>query len=177
MSNTDCRKIELLERIPFAMFIYYKIATFIPAFIGMYAIYRYGESSLWVFGYVLTFLIHVSIVYRIKCPHCTYYQLPGKKLQCMWLWGIPKIYRENPNPESPLNRVYVPVGMAVVMFFPVYWLLSNLLLLVLYFVFTAVMVASLFMSTCSRCTYFGCTHNRVPKEVKGRYKNERPCCK
>jgi hypothetical protein len=158
------------------MFIYYKIATVIPACIGMYAIYRFSDSFLWVLGYVLTFFVHVSIVYRIKCTHCTYYRLPGRKLRCMWLWGTPKLFKADTNPEGPFNRVYIPFGMAVVTFFPVYWLLNSPLLLVLYFVFTAAMVASLFLLTCSRCTYFGCRFNRVPSDVRNCCRNEKNDC-
>jgi hypothetical protein len=61
------------------------------------------------------------------------------------------------------------MGMAIVAFFPVYWLLNNWALLVLYFVSISVLVSSLFLFTCSKCTYFGCTHNQVSQELRDRY--------
>jgi predicted neutral ceramidase superfamily lipid hydrolase len=169
MSQAECPKTGLLKKIPFALFIYYKLATFVPAFIGIYAIYTYAGSLLWVFAYISIFVVHMAIIYKIKCTHCTYYMLPGDKLHCMWLWGVPKIFRKDTRPESGLNKVYVPFGMAMVAFFPVYWLLNNWALLALYFVSMAVLVASLFLFTCTRCTYFECTHNQVSRELKDRY--------
>lgn len=169
MSHAECTKTGLLKKIPFVLFVYYKLATFVPAFIGIYAIILYAESLLWVVGYILIFLVHMSIIYKMKCTHCSYYMLPGDKLHCMWLWGVPKIFEAKSDPESGFNKIYVPIGMAIVAFFPVYWLLKNWVLLVLYFVSIAVLVLSLFLFTCSKCTYFGCTHNQVSQELRDRY--------
>ena len=169
MSHSECTKTGGLKKIPFTLFVYYKLATFVPAFIGIYSIFIYAESLLWLGFYITIFLVHMSIIFKIKCTHCSYYMLPEKKLLCMWLWGVPKIFEANPDPESGFNKVYVPLGMTIVAFFPVYWLLNNLALLVLYFVSLAVLVSSLFLFTCSRCTYFGCTHNQVSQELKDNY--------
>ena len=169
MSHAECPKTGLFNRIPFALFIYYKLATFVPAFIGIYTIYSYAKSLLWVFAYIFIFLVHMTIIYKMKCTHCTYYLIPGDKLYCMWLWGVPKLFKEDTRPESQFNKVYVPVGMAIVAFFPVYWLFNNWALLVLYFVSLAVLVLSLFLFTCSKCTYFNCSHNQVSPELKENY--------
>lgn len=151
------------------MFLYYKLATFVPAFIGIYAIYCYAKSLLWLFAYIFIFLVHLAIIFKIKCTHCIYYMFPGDKLYCMWLWGAPKLFKEDTCPESRFNKVYVTVGMAIVAFFPVFWLLNNWALLILYFVSLAVLVSSLFLFTCSKCTYFNCSHNQVSPELKGKY--------
>lgn len=171
MNSTDCPKTGLLTKIPYSLFVFYKIATFVPAFIGLYAIWIYAESLLWVFGYVLLFLMHIVIIFKRKCTHCSYYRLPGNTLQCMWLWGVPKFFKENPAPEGKLNKVYTPVGMSLVTFFPVYWLGNNWALLILYFASIAVLVLSLFLFTCSRCTYFGCSYNKVPEIKRNTYLN------
>jgi hypothetical protein len=42
-------------------------------------------------------------------------------------------------------------------------------LLVLYIVSITLLVSSLFLFTCSKCTYFGCTHNQVSRELRDRY--------
>ena len=159
----------MLEKIPYRHFIFYKLATFIPAFVGTYAIFHYSESIGWVIGYFALFLVHVSIIFRLKCTHCSYYKAPGKHLNCMWLWGIPKIFKANPKPESGFNKFYVPTGMAVVTLYPVYWLFNSWVLLIIYFSSIAVLVSSLFLFTCSKCTYFECSHNQVPKEIKEKY--------
>ena len=169
MSEYECRKTGLLKEVPYSMFVFYKIATFVPAFAGIYAIYMFGESLGWVIGYLLVFMIHVSIVYRLKCTHCSYYKNPGRSLKCMWLWGMPKIFNDRPGPESAVSKAYIPFGMAVVAFFPVYWLLNSWILLVLYFVSIAVLVSALFLFTCSKCTFFDCAHNRVSGELKEAY--------
>lgn len=161
MNQLDCREPGTYRRIPFAVYLFYKVATFVPAMIGLYAIFLYSSSYLWLGGFILLFLIHVSIVYKIKCTHCHYYKLPDPYLQCMWLWGVPKIFKANPSPENIINKIYIPLGMMIVAFYPVIWLINNWILLILYFSSLVVLVSSLFLFTCSKCAYTECPHNRV----------------
>jgi len=169
MNPSECIKLGLLVKVPYTLFIYYKLATFVPAVIGLYAIFHYSGSLGWTGGYLLVFFTHASAVFKLKCTHCTYYRSPGNALKCMWLWGVPKIFTYNPKPESAINKVYIPVSVSVVAFFPVYWLLNSLVFLSLYFASLAVLVLSLVLFACSKCTYFKCRFNRVPSKLRKLY--------
>jgi hypothetical protein len=61
-------------------------------------------------------------------------------------------------------------GMAVLTFFPVYWLWQELPLLVIYFLGMGDLVLSIALHECSRCLNFECGHCTVPEELRQEYR-------
>jgi hypothetical protein len=164
-----CPRTGILVRHELGRFIYYKLLTAIPVSSALIAIVRYSEAVYWPFIYIGVCLLHAGIMYTIKCPHCAYYKLGGRTHHCFMIWGAPKIWKPRSNPESRIVGIYAPIGMLVLTFFPVYWLLSQWELLLVYLLSIAVLVTSIGQNECPRCLNFECGHNKVPDEVRSAY--------
>ena len=164
-----CAKTGLTTKHTYSRFLYYKLLTLVPFCTAVIAITRYSETIYWTLGYIGICLLHAGIVFTIKCPHCAHYRNDEKKHNCFMFWGVPKIYKKRPGPESRFVGIYVPIAMAVLTFFPIYWLRFQWELLLLYFLSWGVLVASISLNECPRCIYFDCGNNRVPEDVRKAY--------
>lgn len=164
-----CPETGLLLRHEVSRFVYYKLLTLIPVSVAVIGIARYSEAFYWPFVYIGLCLLHAGIMFTIKCPHCPYYKMDGKLHHCFMISGVPKIYKPRPGPESRLVGIYAPVGMAVLTFFPVYWLWFQWELLLIYLLSVVVLVTSIGLNECPRCLNFECAHNKVPEDVRKAY--------
>ena len=165
----DCPGTALEATPTLGRFLYYKILTAVPVFAALVAIARHAEAFYWPFVYIGVCLLHAGIMFTIKCPHCAYYKLPGKKHRCFIWWGVPKIYKPRSGLEPRFVGIYAPIGMLVLTFFPVYWLWSDWVLLVVYFLSVVGLFLSIGMHQCPRCLHFDCSHNQVPEEIRDQY--------
>jgi hypothetical protein len=159
----------ILVKPSFGRFVYYKLLTAVPVAAALIAIIRYSDAPYWPFVYIGLCLLHAGIMYTIKCPHCAYYKMGGKTHHCFMIWGTPKIWKPRSTPESRIVGIYAPIGMLVLTLFPLYWLLSQWELLLVYLLSIAVLVMSFGLNDCPRCLNFECGHNTVPEEVKRAY--------
>lgn len=75
----------------------------------------------------------------------------------------------SPGPEAAWVGRYAMFGMAVLTFFPVYWLWQEWPLLLIYFFGIAALVMSIGLHQCSRCLNFDCGHCSVPGELRREY--------
>jgi hypothetical protein len=150
-------------------FLYFKIITAVPVFAALVAIARHADGWTWPLVYVALCLAHAGIMYAIKCPYCAYYKLESPRHRCFIWWGAPKLFRPRTGREPRYVGIYAPIGMLVLALFPVYWLLSDWVLLVLYVLGLVGLVASIGMHQCPRCLHFDCPHNQVPEEVRDRH--------
>lgn len=153
----------------FRRFVFYKLLTLIPVSAALVAMARHADAIYWPFVYLGLCLLHAGIMFSIKCPHCPYYRLGTGAHRCFMFWGVPKVYAPRPGPESRLVGVYAPIGMAVLAFFPVYWLTFQWELLLLYFLAIGAVLLSIGLNECPRCLNFACPHNDVPQEVRAAY--------
>jgi hypothetical protein len=166
----DCPGTALEATPTLGRFLYYKILTAVPVFAALVAIARHADAWYWPFVYVVVCLVHAGIMYTIKCPYCAYYKLEGKKHRCFIWWGVPKLYEPRTGQEPKFVGIYAKIGMLVLAFFPVYWLWSDWVLLVVYFLSLVGLVVSIGMHQCPRCLHFDCAHNQVPEDVKELYR-------
>jgi hypothetical protein len=150
-------------------FIYYKLLTLIPVSAALIAMGRHAESLLWPFLYVGACLTHAGIMYSIKCPHCPYYKMDGKGLQCFIWWGAPKLYQPRKGPERGFVGQYAKFGMLVLTLFPVYWLWQEKAFLLVYALGIVGLVMSIGINECSRCLNFDCGHCGVPEDIRKEY--------
>ena len=150
-------------------FIYYKILTLVPVSAALTAMLRHGESVLWPLLYVGLCLAHAGIMNAAKCPHCPYYKLGNRTFRCFIWWATPKLWAERDGPEQPWVGQYAKFGMAVLTFFPVYWLWQEWPLLLIYFFGIAGLVMSIGLNECSRCLNFNCAHCGVPEDLRREY--------
>jgi hypothetical protein len=59
--------------------------------------------------------------------------------------------------------------MSVLAFFPVFWLVQEWPLLIIYFLGIAGLVMSISLNECSRCVNFACGNCGVPEELRRAY--------
>ena len=150
-------------------YLYFKALAAIPVFAALVGLIRYSSTFVWPLVYVGLCLLHAGIMFTIKCPHCAYYKMGGSRHRCFMWWGMPKLFKPRAGPEKPFVGVYAPIGMAVLTFFPVYWLASDWVLLAIYLWSIGVVVATIGRMQCTRCLNFECGHNTVPQDVREAY--------
>jgi hypothetical protein len=152
----SCPSTGVITRHEFSRYVCYKLLTLIPVSTALIAISRYSDTIYWLFVYIGLCLAHAGTMFSIKCPHCPYYKADGKLLRCIMFWGIPKIYKASPVPESRVVGYYGPIGILFLTFFPIYWLLFQWELLLLYVLSIVVLVTSISLIECSRCLNSRC---------------------
>ena len=164
-----CPNTGLVTKHAYSRFLYYKLVTLVPFGTAIIAITKHAETIYWTLAYIGMCLLHAGIMFTIKCPHCPHYKASEKTHKCFMIWGVPKIYKDRPGPESRFVKMYVPIGIAILTFFPVFWLRFQWELLLLYFLSWGVLVTSITLNECPRCINFACGNNRVPEEVREAY--------
>jgi hypothetical protein len=150
-------------------FIYYKLLTLVPVSAAITAMLRQGDSFIWPILYVAVCLTHAGIMNAAKCPHCPYYKMGAGTFSCFIWWGTPKLWAEREGPERAWVGKYASFGMAVLVLFPVYWLIREWPLLLIYLFGIGGLVLSIGLNECSRCLNFNCAHCTVPKDLRREY--------
>jgi hypothetical protein len=156
----------LLKKPTLGHFLYFKMLTIIPLFIAFLSIVRYSTGYIWILTYFLLLLLHLSIMYSIKCPHCPYYKNGKRTFSCFIYWNMPKLWRERATPASRFVKFYAPIGMAYLSLYPVYWIRNEWELLLIYVLSMAALVASIVKNECSKCLYFECGNNTAPEFLR-----------
>lgn len=165
-----CPDTALATKPNFSRFVFYKLLTAIPVSAALIAMIRYSGAFYWPVAYVALCLLHAGVMNAIKCPHCPYYKMEGKRYRCFIWWGAPKLYKPRPGPEKRYVAIYAPIGMLILTLFPIYWLWIQWELLLFYLLGVVVLVQSIGMSECTRCLNFDCGHNTVPEDVRREYR-------
>ena len=130
---------------------------------------RHGESLAWPFVYVGLCLTHAGIMNAVKCPHCPYYRMGSGTFSCFIWWHAPKLWADRAGREAPWVKRYAMFGIAVLTFFPTYWLAQEWPLLLVYFLGIGGLVVSIALHECSRCLHFDCGNCGVAEEVRRKY--------
>ncbi len=115
-------KTGLLTKPTFTDFLHGKLIASVPFAAALIAIAKYSEPVLWPLVYIGIFLLHATHVYLRKCPHCAYYKAGDTIHRCHYIWELPKIMKERSGASSGYLRIYTPIAVLVITFFPVYWL-------------------------------------------------------
>ena len=152
-----------------ARFIYYKTLTLIPVSTAFIAMIQHGESVVWPILYVGLCLTHAAIMNAAKCPHCPYYKMGDRTFACFIWWNTPKLWSDRAGPEASWVKRYALFGISVLTLFPVYWLIQEWPLLLVYFLGIAGLVMSIVLNECARCLHFECGNCGVPEDVRREY--------
>ncbi len=158
--------VSLLSKPSLGKFLHYKLMTIIPVLIAIVSIKRYSEGYIWLLIYFLLLLLHLSIMYSLKCPHCPYYKNGKKSFSCFIYWKSPKLWAERTTPASPIVKIYAPIGIAYLSIYPVYWVRFEWELLLVYFLSLAALLISILKNECSKCLYYECGNNTVPEFLR-----------
>jgi hypothetical protein len=149
-----------------------------PAFVlGAVGIMRAGRGWGWLLpwlGLVLGYFGFLEI--RVMCSHCPHYAEPGSTLKCWANYGAPKLWRYRPDPMSGWETLLFFAGAAVVVGYPLAWMMVGRQWLV-----TAAFVAAgaggitmLRTFLCTQCMSFACPLNRVPRAVREAFWERNP---
>ena len=161
-------KNRLKTRYKFSDYIYWNLFAAIPFIIAFITILN--SSLIWAGVYILVFLAQFLIVeYRFFCSHCPHYCQNEYTTKCLFLWGIPKYFKARPYPLTIFDKSMMILGFLIIILFPIYWLITQPLLLVIYLLAWAVLGLTLKRYECNRCIYFHCPANSVPKALRDQY--------
>lgn len=164
VSMPPCQSNCLEQETPFRRFLFYKLITAVPATAALVAVFRHSDQLIWPILYIAVFLIHVNIMYYAKCPHCPYYRMSSSYHKCFMMWWFPKLYKERSGPTPAFLGLYVPAAILIITLFPVYWLLHEWELLLIYVLSWGVLMGTI-SEHCATCINFECKFNSVPEDT------------
>lgn len=148
----------------FSDFLYFKLLTAVPLVTVLAGFWR---TQPWmIIAYVVWIAIHMTVVYRILCSHCPHYGNYQGKTQCLYLWGVPAVFKANPAAQNILEKLGVKLLLMLSILFPIYWLLQSLDLLLIYLLSIAVLLITMMRYECTRCVHLDCSHNKVPPDLR-----------
>ena len=150
----------------FSDFLYWNLTASVPFVTALIGLYR--ESAAWMILYLLVAVGGVLLILRFFCSHCPHYTTGTKTLHCMFFWGIPKVFPENPNPLSRIHKTVALIVPGVLLLLPVIALLQQIPLLVIYALSAGVFLLTVRRHECVRCDYTDCPANRAPEATGSR---------
>ena len=155
---------ELKKQHRFVDFIYWNLVAAVPFVTACTAILEY--SVAWFFTYLVAGLVFVVTIYKFYCIHCPHYNRPTGMLKCMFFWGVPKFFKPDPGPLSLLDKAMTFLAVAVIMLLPVYWLILQPGLMIIYILSIAAFFITVRRNECARCIYFNCPVNAVSESIR-----------
>lgn len=145
-------------------YLYWNLMLAIPVFTAALSIYHH--SIFWLVVYLLLLGVTVTLILRFFCTRCPHYNREDRTLKCMFFWGLPKFFEPRPGALSTLDMV-ISFGPPVLLFlFPVFWLVSEPGLLIIYVLSLTGFAATMKRHECSRCIYYECPVNSTPDTLK-----------
>ena len=149
--------------------LYWGSMVLVPIIVACASIVR--SSPFWLAAYVLTVLVMQIIIYRFLCTHCPHYCRDESRLHCLFLWNARKIFKKRPGPWHLGDTIMLSLAMMILVLFPVYWLMRDVILLFVYVISLINLTSTLKRYECRRCVYFACPANSVPETVKREFKS------
>ncbi|MEA3471003.1 MAG: hypothetical protein U9R24_04745 [Thermodesulfobacteriota bacterium] len=156
----------LKEHHQFRDFLYWNAVAAVPVVTASLAIIR--SSIIWFVIYLFVCIACLLILYKFYCSHCPHYIYGGHSMRCMFFWGVPKIFAPRPVPLSIFEKALSIAAPSVAILFPLYWLIREPGLLLIFILSVFVLVVTARRYECCRCVYFGCPSNCVPEEMRKR---------
>ena len=163
-------KDQLKTRHQFGDYLYWTLFFAIHIVAGGVAIWRH--SIVWLICYVVVGVSLLLLLYKYYCSHCPHYIQSNKSTKCMFFWGVPKIFEERPGPLSFHEKAISIIAPVVWVLFPLYWLILEPGLLVIYLLSLVVFGLSVRRNECTRCVYVHCPVNCVPENVRSQMESK-----
>jgi hypothetical protein len=155
---------DLKIRYRFSDFLFYTCLLSIPFVTAALAILK---NSVWLtIAYVGRAVGITALILRFYCTRCPHYTREGKTLRCIFFWGLPKFFPKRPGKLDGVDKAITFLATAVLLIFPVYWLLMAPGLLIIYLLSLIGFCSAVYRNECERCIYVECPANRVPETVK-----------
>lgn len=150
----------LKQRYSFSDFLYYTLVMGVPLVTALVAVLE--RSVVGAIIFLILFALAVPVALRFFCTHCPHYCRDEKRLKCIFFWEFPKFFSPRPGPLSSMEKVVCVAGSAVVLVYPVYWLVQAPGLFIVYLMSLVVFGASVRRNECPRCIYRDCPVNIAP---------------
>ena len=141
------------------------------SFIAMGVIGTVGillEDWIWVIPYVFIYWYGIPgiIMRHLNCPRCPHLHEFGDCLQApvfMTKWLVKK---KKTTPFSLLEKFLFYTIFILIPIYPIYWLLSNKILLIAFLATAGMWYVGQLLYFCKRCRVSDCPFNRVPLTLK-----------
>jgi len=159
-------KTQLKTQHKFFDYLYWNLVVSVPIITACIAILK--NSIVLLILYIIVCICLMIVVYRFFCAHCPHYTQSANttKTKCMFFWGMPKVFKPRPGPLNFFEKAVSLIAALIMILLPLYWLILQPGLLVVYFLSLAVFGATIRRNECGRCIYFHCPANCVPEDVK-----------
>ncbi len=148
----------------FLDYLYWTLLISVPLIVAGIAIFK--SSVIWLVLYIILTICLIMVVYRFYCTHCPHYIQGKKTTKCMFFWGVPKFFKSRQGPLSLFEKAISIIAPTILILFPVYWLILQPALFIIYILSFLVLGATIRRNECCRCVYFYCPLNCVPDEIK-----------
>jgi len=152
---------KLKNRYSFSDFLFYTCLLSVPFITAFLAILKI--SAGWAIAFVGFAVSVTALILKFYCTRCPHYTREGKFLKCIFFWGLPKFFNKRPGALDITDKMVTFGITALLLVFPLYWLLMEPGLLIVYFLSLIGFGAAVYRNECERCIYFECPANRVPE--------------
>lgn len=140
-------------------FLYFKLIAMVPFLIAIVSIAQH--SWIWTVIYLGWIVIHVLVIYRLLCTHCPHYAAREGKTCCHFIWSMPGVFARQPRSIGPGSKVGIAFMIVISSLFPFFWLVQDLILMVLYIMSLAVLFTTMIKYECVRCSNLHCPKNQT----------------
>lgn len=161
---------DLKKNYTFGDFLFYICLLAVPVVVALLAITRH--SIAWTITCVLVTLGLTALILKFYCTRCPHYTREGRKLKCIFFWGLPKFFAPRPGPLNMMDKLVLYLAPTVVVLFPLPWLIKEPGLLLVFVLSLAGFAAAVRRNECHRCIYFACPMNQVTESAKHQYRDE-----
>jgi hypothetical protein len=161
MSQSEHR---LKKNYSFKDFLFYISLTAVPVLTAWLAVARH--SMEWAVFYILFAICMFALVLKFYCTRCPHYTRSGNHLKCLFVWGLPKLFAPRAGKPTKFDMAVAFGAFGAVIVFPIYWLLKEPGMLIVYGLSLGGVIAAVRRSECERCIYFECPANKVPGAVR-----------
>jgi hypothetical protein len=158
IDKTNC---SLAEGFSIREKIYAQLSFFAMGILGTIGIIL--EDWIWVIPYVLInwYGIPGIVMRHLICPRCPHLYEYGDCLQAppkLTRWFIKK---QKTTPISFLENLLFYMIFLLIPIYPIYWLISNKILLIPFLLMAGMWYSGQLMYFCKRCRVYDCPFNRV----------------
>jgi hypothetical protein len=143
----------------FADFLFYLCLLAVPVFAAIVAIYRH--SPAWTLVFLIFSAGMVALLLKFFCTRCPHYTREGTSLKCIFFWNLPKFFTPRGGHYDKIDLAVTVLAAAAVAVFPLYWLLKEPGLLIIYVLSAAGFGAAIYRNECERCINSACPMNRA----------------
>lgn len=148
----------------FSDFLFYTCLLSVPLITAVLAILRYSVG--WTIVYLVLAVAASVLLLKFFCSRCPHYTREEKRLKCIFFWEMPKFFPSRPGPLTFADKAASILAAALLLGFPLYWLVQEPGLFIVFALSTAGFAAAIRRNECKQCIYFECPANAAPGSVK-----------